>query len=71
MWKPVLRIGGIVTMLVGLTCLPVGFSGNPKRGLNVFTTIADTGAFVKMGFVLIAGGLIAVLLSRFVPGDME
>ena len=37
----------------------------------MFTTIADTGVFMKMGFALISGGLISVLLSRFVPGDME
>jgi len=71
MWKPILRIGGIVAMLVGFTCLPLGMGASPKRDLSVFNNIADSGAFLKMGLALMAGGLIAVVLSRFVPGDMD
>ena len=71
MWKPFLRVGGIVAILVGLTCLPLGYGVSPKRDLSVFNNIVDTGAFVEIGFALIAGGLAALALSRFVPGDME
>ena len=71
MWKPLLRIGGIVSIAVGLMSLPLGRGVSPKRDLSVFYSIADTGAFVKTGLALIVAGLIATLLSRFVPGEME
>ncbi len=70
-WKPILRIGGIVAACVGLLCLPLGFGVSPKRDLSAFSRIADTGAFVKIGLALIFGGLLAVFVSRYAPGDME
>ena len=50
-------------------CLPLGFGISPKRDLSAFSNIADTGAFIRVGIVLIVLGLTAFLLSHFVPSD--
>ena len=71
MWQPVLRIGGIVGSLVGLMALPLGRGVSPKRDLSAFYLITDTGAFVKIALALVVAGLIAMILSLLVPGDME
>ena len=69
--KLILRIGGVIVVLVGLMFLPVGYGNSPKRDLSVFHNIADMGSFIKTGFLLVGLGLIAVVLSFLLPGEMD
>ena len=69
--KTVLRTGGTVVVAMGIVCLPVGFGISPKRDLSLFNNLADLGAFVQMGLILIAVGLLALGLSFMVPGEMS
>lgn len=66
-----MRIGGIVTALIGVMCLPIGYGVSPRRDLSAFNNIVDTGAFVKAALALIAVGILAIVVSRLVPGDLE
>jgi hypothetical protein len=69
--KTALRIGGAGLAAIGVMCLPVGFGISPKRDLNLFSNIADLGAFVQTGVILIAIGLLAVGLSFAVRGELD
>jgi hypothetical protein len=66
-----LRVCGVLLALVGVMCLPVGYGVSPKRDLSVFANLADTGAFLRAAFVLIPSGLIVLVVSCFVPGDVD
>ena len=69
--KTVLRIGGIVVAGIGGMCLPIGFGDNPKRDLSLFNNLADLGAFVQIGLLLIALGLVVLGVSYAIPGEMS
>jgi hypothetical protein len=69
--KLVLRVGGLLAAAIGVLCLPIGYGVSPKRDLSVFSNLADMGAFIKAAFVLIPFGVIALVVSRFLPGDAE
>jgi len=68
--KTALRVSGIVIALIGTMCLPVGFGVSPKRDLSLFYNLADLGAFVSAGLILIVVGLVALAISYAVPGEM-
>jgi len=68
--KLLLRIGGITSLLVGLLCFPFGRGSNdPVRALSVFSSLADSGILVKLGFLLFVLGAIALVASWLVPGE--
>jgi len=68
--KHVLRLGGVVVAVIGLMCLPIGFRVSPKRDLSLFNNLADTGAFIATALVLIPVGLITIVLSYILPGEL-
>jgi hypothetical protein len=69
--KTGLRIGGTALVAVGAMCLPLGFGLSPKRDQNLFSNIADLGAFVQTGVILMAIGLLAIGLSDAARGEMS
>ena len=62
---------GIVTALLGVTALPLGMGVSPKRDTNFFNNLADTGMFIKYGFVLIFIGILVLVASVFIPPHDE
>jgi len=66
--KLALLAGGVVIAAIGLSCLPVGFGVCPKRDLSLFNNLPDLSVFIKAALALIPLGLIAVVLSYFLPG---
>jgi hypothetical protein len=69
--KTLLRVGGLVVAAAGGLCLPVQNYIVSKRNLSTFHNWADFGAFVQVGLVLIAVGLVAFGLSFLVRGEMS
>jgi len=67
--KLLLRIAGVASAAIGLTCFPVGYGINPKRDLSIFDNLADMGMFVTLGLILIAAGAVMLAASWFLPGD--
>jgi hypothetical protein len=68
--KTALRIGGVLVFAIGLMCLPIGYGISPKRDLSPFNNLADLGAFIQTGLILIAVGLLLIGASYAVPGEM-
>ena len=62
---------GIVTVLVGLMALPLGMGVSPKRDTSFFSNLADTGMFVTYGLTLILVGIVALIVSAFLPTHDE
>jgi hypothetical protein len=53
-------------------CLkPLSPKKRRKRDLSLFWNIVDTGAFIQWALILIPLGLIALVLSFFVPADVD
>ncbi len=66
------RLAGVLTVAVGVLCLPLGWGVNPKRDLSFFHNLADLGGFVEWGMGIIGTGIIILVLSIFVhPGEEE
>jgi hypothetical protein len=57
--------------MIGLLCFPVGLNVFQKRDLSVFHNIADLGVFVPMGAAFVAIGVVAIVLSSLIPGEMD
>ena len=66
-----MRVGGTTIAMVGLLCFPVGLNVFQKSDLSVFLNIADLGVFVPMGAAFVAVGVVAIALSRLIPGEMD
>lgn len=69
--RVILRVGGTLAAAIGVLCLPIGYGVSPKRDLSMFNNLADVGAFVTVAVILILLGVIALLVSRFLPGDVS
>jgi hypothetical protein len=69
--KSTLRVGGTIMAAIGILCLPVGFGTSPKRDTSAFSNLADLGAFFRVGLMMIAVGLVALAISRVIPGDAD
>jgi hypothetical protein len=70
-WLMIMRdwirgLGGVLLGL-GFMCLPVGFGANPKRDTSAFFRTADTGIWLKLGFILILSGIVVFLLAWIFP----
>jgi hypothetical protein len=50
-------------------CVPIGIGVNPKRDQSAFFNLADMGAFIWTAVVFISFGVLAMLISRWLPGD--
>ena len=66
-FKSMLRIGGIVSVVIGGFCLPWPRGDSPKQDLSVFYPLRSMHAFVKMGMILIAIGAVAFIVSLLLP----
>jgi multisubunit Na+/H+ antiporter MnhB subunit len=66
-----MRVGGVVITAIGVCFLPFGFGNNPKRDHSVFHNLADLGAFIQTGLVLVGLGLILLGLSYAIPGELD
>jgi hypothetical protein len=70
---------GVVLIVAGLGCFPLGRGVNPVRDLSVFENLADLDLFWKMGFALVgvgiaflvAGGIAFVLTPRSLRGARQ
>lgn len=64
---------GIVIALLGAMALPLGMGMGvfPKRDTNFFNNLADTGMFIKYGFVMISVGIVVLIASVFIPPHDE
>lgn len=60
--REALRAIGIVAILIGGLCFPVGYGINPERDLSAFHNLADLGMFQRVGVILVGVG-VAVLLG--------
>jgi uncharacterized protein YjeT (DUF2065 family) len=60
--REALRAIGIVAILIGGLCSPVGYGINPERDLSVFHNLADRGMFQRVGVILVGVG-VAVLFG--------
>ncbi len=67
--KVIFRVGGAMVAILGGMCVPIGIGVNPKRDQSAFLNLAAMGAFIWSAVVLISIGLIAMVISRWVPGD--
>jgi hypothetical protein len=65
------QVVGIVIALIGLGALPLGIGVSPKRDTNFFNNLADTGMFIKYGFLLILIGIVVLIVSAFIPPHDE
>jgi hypothetical protein len=67
--KIIFRVGGVILSILGVMCVPIGIGVNPKRDQSVFYNLADLGAFTWPAAALISIGVIAMVASRWLPGD--
>ena len=61
-----IKTTGIVLIALGILSFPVGFGASPKRNTSAFSTFADLGLFWKVGLILIASGLLALIVSAII-----
>ena len=69
---------GVVLIVLGLGCFPVGYGINPVRDLSRFENLVDLGLFWKVGVMLVGigiafaflfvGGIVFVFTSSSSPG---
>lgn len=52
-----MRVAGAILLAIGVLCLPIGYSVNPKRDQSVFHNLADMGGFARAGVILGLVGL--------------
>jgi hypothetical protein len=69
--KGMLRIGGMVTFIIGGFCLPWPRGDNPKLDLSVFYPLRSMHAFVKMGMILMAIGSVAFIMALLLPDQSD
>lgn len=62
------RFGGVMAVVIGVTCLYVGFTTS-SRYLTPFTNLRD--AFISAGLVLPPIGVVLLVLSYAVPGGQD
>jgi hypothetical protein len=65
--KEILRVCGILILVLGVMCVPVGWGVNPQRDLSAFLNLADMGAFLTYAVIGIAIGLILLAASAVAP----
>lgn len=56
-------IVGVVLLLLGVGCLPLGPGISPKRDLSAFERLVDTGYFFEIGLKLMAAGVLVIVLT--------
>jgi hypothetical protein len=47
------RFVGIILLILGVMCMPIGYGVSPKRDQSVFHNLADMNAFVVWGAALL------------------
>lgn len=69
--KAHIRVIGILFIAIGGLFMPIGYGVSPKRDLSVFSNLADLGAFLTWGFVLMGIGLAVIIVFVLLPGRFE
>jgi hypothetical protein len=58
-----LSLIGVVLIVLGLGCFPVGYRINPVRDLSMFENLVDLGLFWKVGVMLVGIGIAFLLVG--------
>jgi multisubunit Na+/H+ antiporter MnhB subunit len=61
-----LSLVGVVLIVLGLGCFPVGYGINPVRDLSMFENLVDLGLFWKVGVMLVGIGVAFLLVGGIV-----
>lgn len=69
--KTRIRLVGFGLLLLGGMFMPIGYGVSPKRDLSAFSNLADMGAFLKSGVVLMCAGVVVILAAVLLPGRFE
>lgn len=64
--RETLRVLGIVAILIGGLCFPVGYRISPERDLSAFHNLADLAMFQPAGVLLVGVGAAVLLASSLV-----
>jgi hypothetical protein len=59
------RFVGIILLILGVMCMPIGYGVSPKRDQSVFHNLADMNAFVVWGAAL-GGCGVCLLAAAFI-----
>ena len=57
---------GTVMASIGFLCLPIGYGASPYRNTSFFNNLADLGAFLNIGLIMLAIGGAMVLISLLI-----
>ncbi len=67
--REMLRVFGIIAILIGGLCFPVGYGISPERDLSAFHNLADLGMFQRVGTILVGAGAAVLVASRLMKRD--
>jgi len=68
--KLLLQLGGIVLLCVGVLLIFPSSYGDHESKMTIFKRIVNLGAFSRPGAILIGLGVIALISSWLIPGDL-
>jgi hypothetical protein len=58
-----IRVCAVLVAACGIMCLPYGAAAHPEKTTSLFLGFVELGAFMKLGFILIAASLPVFALS--------
>jgi hypothetical protein len=58
-----IRVFAVLMAVCGIMCLPRGATAHPENATRLFLGFVELGAFMKLGFILIAAGVLVFALS--------
>lgn len=61
-----IRIFAGIVIMAGVTCIPMSLGAHPYYFTSPFSLLAESGALLRTGAILIASGLVVFILSWFV-----
>jgi hypothetical protein len=65
------RVSGMILLILGVMCMPVGFGVSPKRDQSVFHNLGDMRAFLLWGAVLAGSGVILLVVAAILPARFD
>jgi hypothetical protein len=64
-------VTGMVLLILGVICMPIGYGVSPKRDQSAFYNLADMSAFLLWGSVLAGFGLILLVVAFTLPARFD